>query len=224
MEPLRLYVPPDPRPTSHPGKRRSTIKSLSLEQEERTLQFAADVVERHRRGAKTMRAPCLAKVTAAERDLFVIRLGLTSGLRLDELCEVDVTDVYLSERKLHVRHGKGDKERWLPIPTFMVPVIRDWIGNRTSGPLITDDHGRRLKNGTVYMRLRRLGERLKIVLHPHMLRHTYATRLLETGSTLKEVQDLLGHEDISVTARYLHVTPARMQSAVDRLSLTGLKS
>jgi site-specific recombinase XerD len=156
---------------------------------------------------------------AANRDLAMIVTGLFAGGRVSELCNLQVEDVDLISATLSIRRGKGDKDRNLPISVKLAPILQAWIGNRASGYLFPGPKGRRLSPRRFQERLAELGRAAKTRkrLHPHLMRHTFATSLLRTGSSLEEVRELLGHANLQTTAIYLHVETSRLKPAVDRL-------
>lgn len=160
-----------------------------------------------------------SKRLAAERDLAMIETGRFAGLRVSELCKIRVEEVDLVEGMLAVTHGKGDKDRNIPIAEKLAPILQAWIGDRKSGFLFPGRGGRQLDPSTFQRRLKKLAKAAALVkrLHPHRLRHTFATSLLRTGADLREVQELLGHSNLQTTATYLHVEVGRLKGAVDRL-------
>ena len=155
---------------------------------------------------------------AAVRDLIIIRVGLFLGLRCSEIINLDVTDIDLDRQAAMVREGKGCKDRCVTIPDKLLPFIRELIGDRTTGVLI-HKKGKRCFRRTIGWRIVRTARLagIPIHVHPHMLRHTYATRFLETGGNIRSLQSLLGHADLQQTAVYLDVDPSRFKQEVDRM-------
>jgi len=138
-----------------------------------------------------------------------------SGLRVSELCNLDIDSVD-RKRSVVTVWGKGGKERRVPMSLAAIETVSDWLKSRSevvgeaSGvALFLNTHGRRL--GTRDVR-RVLDERSVNPTHPHALRHTYATHLLDGGADLRSVQELLGHSDVATTQRYTHVSKERLRS------------
>lgn len=216
---LQIFAPPDSggqQPPKKKSKKPRLPKFLTSEQAEQLVACAHDQLEREKAG-RGYRRPQPSRIQAAERDLFVVQFFLNTGLRLQELIDLDVGAVDLNRQQVYVEHGKGDKERYVPLDDDFIPTIRDWIGSRTAGPLIHRDDGRPLSEVTTYWRVVRLGRKAKMpfAIHPHTLRHTYATVVYEATGDIRLVQQLLGHESIATTQIYAHCTAARMLSAVN---------
>ena len=138
-----------------------------------------------------------------------------SGLRVSELCNLDIDSVDL-KRSVVTVWGKGGKERRVPMSLAAVETIQDWLTSRpevtgelSGAALFLNSKGGRL--GTRDVR-RVLDERSVNPTHPHALRHTYATPLLDGGADLRSVQELLGHSDVATTQRYTHVSKERLRS------------
>lgn len=150
------------------------------------------------------------------RDRAMAELLYGSGLRLAELTAANVADVDLDAGFMTV-HGKGGKTRQVPLGRHCVAALRRWLASRDDlspgtpeyggRPLFTGQPGRRISPRTVQQRLKRLATRQlgSDELHPHMLRHSFASHLLESSSDLRAVQELLGHADISTTQVYTHL-------------------
>jgi integrase len=192
---------------------------LTHAQMQALLALCADQINNPRRSSRHKNG-CPARISAAKRDEMLVHLGLFCGLRKTEIIDLDVHHVDLSSRsQLFVDQGKGGVDRYVPIRDDLAQRLRVWIGERREGPLLMDHKGLRLYGQTVYYRITRLGRLLKLPfkLHPHVLRHTFATRLLATGATIVEVQELLGHRDLSSTQIYTHCDTATKKAAVERL-------
>lgn len=161
----------------------------------------------------------------AWRDLAVLELLYGAGLRVSELCGIDVDDIDLRDRHVTVT-GKGAKVRRVPIGAPAIDALSVWRDRRDRcGPLPGDAAAR----DALFLNARgkRLGPRdvARIVaraplpdgrlLHPHALRHAFATHLLEGGADLRVVQELLGHADLGTTQVYTHVTRDHLKSVYE---------
>jgi len=154
------------------------------------------------------------------RDDAVLEVLYGSGLRVGELCSMELDDLDLSRGRATV-WGKGGKQRTVPLSEPAVDALRAWLaGERehlvteaTSGrALFLNTRGRRLTPRDVR---RVLDRRATSPTHPHALRHTFATHLLDGGADLRAVQELLGHSDLATTQRYTHVSRERLRAVYD---------
>jgi site-specific recombinase XerD len=154
-------------------------------------------------------------VTALDRrDLAVLELLYAAGLRVSELCGLDRGDLDLRGRTVTVL-GKGGKQRRVPVHDAAVAALGSWLrdGRDTmDGPpeaAFVNQRGARLGPRDVR---RILDRRAVSPTHPHALRHTYATHLLDGGADLRVVQELLGHASLATTQVYTHVSKERLRS------------
>ncbi len=148
----------------------------------------------------------------ARRDLAIMELLYSSGLRLSELTGLDLGHLDLREGLVQVT-GKGGKERIVPVGRAARAALEGWLALRNrwaaegENALFVGRRGRRLGQRAVQKRLRRWGVKqgLSGRLHPHLLRHSFASHLLESSGDLRAVQELLGHADIGTTQIYTHL-------------------
>ena len=154
------------------------------------------------------------------RDRAVVELLYGSGLRVGELCGLRPADVDLVRAQVLV-WGKGSKQRQLPMSESSVEAVRGWLaGGRPAlvandtpaDALFLNRRGHRLTPRDVR---RILDRRAASPTHPHALRHTFATHLLDGGADLRAVQELLGHSDLATTQLYTHVSKERLRSVYD---------
>jgi integrase/recombinase XerC len=146
------------------------------------------------------------------RDRAIMELFYSSGLRLAELVAVDVADVQSSDGLLQVT-GKGRKSRRVPVGRLAREAIDTWLRARPQlaaageTALFVSRRGRRLSPRAVEARLRQraIEQGMPRHVHPHMLRHSFASHVLESSGDLRGVQELLGHADISTTQIYTHL-------------------
>lgn len=146
------------------------------------------------------------------RDKAVMELFYSSGLRLSELCQLDLNDLDLPEKMLRVT-GKGNKTRDLPIGSQADKALREWLLQRNALPLkdyqavFVSKLGKRISPRTIQQRIKMWARRqgIEIPVSPHMLRHSFASHLLESSGELRSIQELLGHSNISTTQIYTHL-------------------
>ena len=158
------------------------------------------------------------------RDLAIWELFYSSGVRVSELSGLDTGDLDLEGSLLRVR-GKGDKTRIVPLGQRASARIEKylkgdgrWPASRDRNPLFLNHRGGRLSQRGIQkrleLRLKSCGLDTKI--SPHVLRHTFATHLLDSGADLRAIQEMLGHESLQTTQRYTHVTLDRLLEVYDR--------
>ncbi|HEY2677816.1 MAG TPA: tyrosine recombinase XerC [Steroidobacteraceae bacterium] len=156
--------------------------------------------------------------STSARDKAMMELFYSSGLRLSELTDLDLSAIDLKDRTVRVL-GKGSKTRIVPIGRHAIEALKKWLSERNnfgragagddarSNAVFVGKSGRRLSVRAVQLRVgawaRRQG--LNMHVHPHMFRHSFATHLLESSGDLRGVQELLGHANISTTQIYTHL-------------------
>jgi len=157
------------------------------------------------------------------RDIAIFELIYSSGLRLAELVGIDLDDIDLQQQQLVVT-GKGNKTRHLPVGSKAVSAVQRWLKLRpqycreaSQKALFLSKPGNRISARNVQSRLNRLIQRQALgqKMSPHMLRHSFATHLLESSSDLRAVQELLGHANIATTQIYTHLDFQHLASVYD---------
>jgi integrase/recombinase XerC len=165
------------------------------------------------------------------RDRAMLETLYSTGLRVSELVGLECDDLDVTGEALKVR-GKGKKERVVPLGSHALAAINrytermksegrlngTWQEGRTNRPLFVNKHGGRLSSRSVR---RKLDKYLKQVgldpsISPHTLRHSFATHLLDNGADLRSVQELLGHQSLSTTQVYTHLSTQRLQNAYNQ--------
>lgn len=165
------------------------------------------------------------------RDRAMLETLYSTGIRVSELVDLNVDDLDESGEAMRVR-GKGKRERIAPLGSHALAAIQRymnmvrgdsrfaslWPNNGAGKPLFMNKHGSRLSSRSVR---RKLDKYLKVAgldpkISPHTLRHSFATHLLENGADLRSVQELLGHQSLSTTQVYTHLTAQRLKSAYDQ--------
>ena len=170
-------------------------KQLTKEQMERLLSFPA-------------------KTFSEKRTLAILHLLYASGIRVSELINLRIENVNLEERWL-LAFGKGRKQRFVPINKEACSVLKDYLELRrahfakknTSDEFFLNRDGKKMSRVIVWKDLAEIGRLSGITtkLHPHLLRHTFATHLLSGGADLRSLQEMLGHESLNTTQIYTHV-------------------
>ena len=154
------------------------------------------------------------------RDSALLELLYGSGLRIAEATALDVDELDLTRARVIV-WGKGAKQRTVPLSDPAVAALGRWLGEARpalvtgaspAGAVFLNRRGRRL---TPRDARRVLDRRAIEPTHPHALRHTFATHLLDGGADLRVVQELLGHSDVATTQRYTHVSKERLRTVFD---------
>jgi integrase/recombinase XerC len=161
------------------------------------------------------------------RDHALVEFLYGTGVRVSELVALDIRDLELPRAQVRVM-GKGSKERVLPIPKLALRALKVWIDGRTRPGILSepvfislrprkDKTPRRLGDRDVRRILRRHAIDAGIVdrVHPHRLRHSYATHLLDMGADLREIQELLGHVSLSTTQKYTAVSIEQLRRVYD---------
>lgn len=150
----------------------------------------------------------------AVRDRAILELFYSCGLRLAELVALNINDIDFHEQVLSVT-GKGNKQRRVPIGSFAIKALTAWLNFRKNyrpnssdeNAIFISSRGSRISPRTVQARLKKhsIEQDIGQNVHPHMLRHSFASHLLESSGDLRAVQELLGHANISTTQVYTHL-------------------
>jgi integrase/recombinase XerD len=187
-----------------PRRRRRLPRTLSPAEVERLIAGAQGVSPR------------------ALRDRALVELLYGAGLRVSEAVGLDLGRIDLEERLVRPL-GKGSKERLVPLGREAVEALRRYLARgrpfldrRRRPELFLNAQGGPLTRAGAFLVLRRLAERAGLEperIHPHLLRHSFATHLLEGGADLRSVQEMLGHADLATTELYTHVSDRRRRDA-----------
>ena len=158
------------------------------------------------------------------RDRAILELLYSSGLRLSEIERSNVCDIDLADKTMTIL-GKGGKTRIVPVGRYAITAIKSWLQRRQAlvsnieeKALFVSRFGDRLGARAIQKRVEYWARRqgLDRSVHPHMLRHSFASHLLESSSDLRAVQELLGHSDISTTQVYTHLDFQHLAKVYDK--------
>jgi integrase/recombinase XerC len=159
----------------------------------------------------------------AIRDRAMLELIYSSGLRLAELISLNMNDIDFSDRIVTVT-GKGKKTRSIPVGKHAIKAVKNWLKkrqvmvNENEQALFVSNRGKRISPRSVQERLKQwaIKQGLPSHVHPHMLRHSFASHMLESSGDLRAVQELLGHADISTTQVYTHLDFQHLAQVYDK--------
>ncbi len=157
------------------------------------------------------------KAPTGLRDLAMIRLMLNAGLRVSEVLNISLSDIDLTSGRLIVKHGKGGKYRIVWLNEDDLDIIRKWKEIKPHSPLFfTTLFGNRINDRYLRAMVKRRAKISGITkdVHPHLLRHTFATDLLKSTKNIRLVQKALGHASLSSTMIYTHVYDEELESAL----------
>lgn len=205
----RNYVQANPLATIRTPKQEKRLPKFLTEEEVRKLLETPDV-----------------NTLLGARDRAMLETMYSTGVRVSELVDLNVADIDFVGEALHIR-GKGKKERVTPISPTALAWIRRYMDMRRADPraasfnqqaVFVNKHGQRLSTRSVRRKLDKYLSQcgLDPSISPHTLRHSFATHMLNRGADLRSVQELLGHQSLSTTQIYTHVTTQRMKEVYDQ--------
>lgn len=164
----------------------------------------------------------------SRRDRAILELMYSCGLRVSEVVGLNLEDLDLPQGYLKVR-GKGNKERFLPIGTKACDALKDYLsirnefgknkrGQGSSKAIFLNHYGERLTTRSIARMINKYAIHCTFFrpVHPHAIRHTFATHLLDAGADLRAIQELLGHSSLSTTQKYTHVSIDRLMEVYDK--------
>lgn len=198
-------------------EREEVIPRLRFARRERKLPVVLSVAE----------VEAMAQEVRSLRDLVMLSILYSCGLRLKELLELRIEDIDSSRMTIHVRLGKGKKDRYVPLSTTLLDLLRRYCrGSQPRGYLFPSPRyqGRPIDEAGVQRLIPRLAKAAGITkrVTPRTLRHTYATHQIEQGVNLRYVQVILGHRSVTTTQRYTQVSNESIGSIsnpLDRIKL-----
>ncbi len=161
------------------------------------------------------------------RDKAMLETMYATGLRVSELCSLPLSSINVQNRLIVVRHGKGNKQRTVPISPFALEWLETYIHDfrslnkgKKKKEVFLNLRGEPISRNYFFMQVKKYAEQvgIEVSISPHTLRHCFATHLLENGAELRAVQEMLGHAHLSTTQIYTHVSTRRILEAYDRFS------
>lgn len=171
-------------------------------------------------------APNPSKESGA-RDKAMLETMYATGLRVSELCSLELGDIDPENRLIKVRKGKGKKQRSVPISPFALEWLENYINafrrknkGRKQKTVFLNLRGQGISRNYFFLQVKKYAKEagIEVCVSPHTLRHCFATHLLENGAELRAVQEMLGHAHLSTTQIYTHVSSRRILEAYDRFS------
>jgi site-specific recombinase XerD len=149
-----------------------------------------------------------------------------AGLRVSEACVLEVTDIDSARGLIHIRHGKGDRERYAMLGERLLAALRDyWTAMRPPRPYLFPgaDPRKPISPDNVREAIKSAVEACRFTkrVTPHVLRHSFATHLLDSGADVRVIQELLGHASIRTTMRYAQVSRAKVAKTQSPLDMLG---
>jgi integrase/recombinase XerC len=171
--------------------------------------------------SQVLSAPIASDDPMAVRDKAMVELTYSCGLRLAELASLNIFDIDIKDASLIVT-GKGNKTRQLPIGRQAIAAITSWLQQRPqltcvdANALFINHRGQRLGVRGIQMRMAKMSANHGQHIHPHMLRHSFASHLLQSSGDLRAVQELLGHSNISTTQVYTHLDYQHLAKVYDQ--------
>jgi len=190
-----------------PRQKKRLPKAIDVEQVEKLLSAPND------------------KTLLGARDRAILETLYSTGIRVSELVGINFGDIDETGQAIVIR-GKGRRERIIPLGTHAMTAISHYLGvlevnsipNEISDPLFINKHTTRLSTRSVRRKVSKYLEQVGLdpSISPHTLRHSFATHLLDNGADLRSVQELLGHQSLSTTQIYTHLTTKRMRETYDK--------
>ena len=171
--------------------------------------------------SQVLNATIVSDDPMAMRDKAMLELTYSCGLRLAELASLNIFDIDLTDASLIVT-GKGNKTRQLPIGRQAIVALKSWLQQRgqlkcyDANALFINHRGMRMGVRGIQMRMANMAAAHGQHIHPHMLRHSFASHLLQSSGDLRAVQELLGHSNISTTQVYTHLDYQHLAKVYDK--------
>ena len=156
-----------------------------------------------------------------EKERAIIEVLISSGIRVSELIDLNVNDIDFQKKSVHVRHGKGDKERYTYIDSVACNHLIRYLTSKgiESGALFVSKRSKRYTAHGIRALLNTIAKRANIPnVHPHRFRRTFATRLAARGMDIQEIQKLMGHANINTTMVYVTMDDTQVSNSYRKYS------
>lgn len=153
-----------------------------------------------------------------KKDRAIIRLFYTTGLRVSEVSNLNVSNVNFEERLIRVEEGKGEKDRVVPVNEDTIKMLKEYL-DREEGPLFLGKDEKRITPEKIRYIFKKYSEKSGIKCTPHTLRHTFATHMLEQGTDVRVIQNILGHASLDTTQIYTKVSGKHLKDSYDKVDL-----
>lgn len=154
-----------------------------------------------------------------QKERAIIEILLASGVRVSELCSMQINDINRASLKVHILHGKGDKERFTYITDVaMRHLLSYWCDRKgESNAVITNCYDKPISTSGIKTILYKLGERANVTnVHPHRFRRTFASWLAARGMNVQDIQKLMGHSNIGTTMEYIYISDSQVSASYKR--------
>lgn len=163
----------------------------------------------------------IEKAMTNDRDGLIIRMMYATGLRISELVNLKVSDILFDGGFVRIK-GKGNKERFVPIDRKTLEAIKKYVGTRGfsyKGYLFLSNRKKPFTRQGMWKVVKRKFRKLGLDVKPHMLRHMFATHMLENGANIRAVQEMLGHESVTTTQIYTEITDNSLKEAFNKFDV-----
>jgi integrase/recombinase XerD len=163
---------------------------------------------------------------SSDRDGLIVLLMYASGLRASELCEIKIADILFDAGFIRIK-GKGSKERIVPVDRYTLKAIEQYIRNErvkfanknSKDTLFLSVRGKKLTRQALWKIVKKKFLKLGLDIHPHSLRHLFATHMIENGASIRAVQEMLGHESVTTTQIYTDISDNVLEREFHKLEI-----
>ena len=152
------------------------------------------------------------------RDRAIVQLLYTTGLRVSEVSSLNISNIDFEERLIRIESGKGEKDRIVPVNKRTLKILKKYL-EREEGPLFLGNDEERITPEKIRYIFRKYSEKSGVKCTPHTLRHTFATHMLEQGTDVRVIQNILGHSSLDTTQIYTKVSAKHLKDSYDKVNL-----